>query len=94
MSGYSGQNTMAAAPTPREPSLNERLNSISNRMQSQCDRIESVLGRVNGTPTAERNVNDKVAQIAPTLPLATVVEHLESVLARLQELAAGVERIA
>lgn len=84
-----------AVPTPREPTLNERLNGISNRMQSQCERIEQVLGRINGTPAAApTNHGGKITDISPTLPLATVVEHLESVQSRLMELAIGVEKIA
>ena len=84
------------AEKPREANLNERLNMLSERLKTQCDRIESVLARVNGTPpipigSAGRGEN-KTAM--PTLPLATVVEHLEAVQARLLELTDGVERIA
>lgn len=79
---------------PREPTINERLNRVLDRMQAACDRIEAVLARVSGTPQAERGDPAKLAQINPTLPLGTVVEHLESVQARLMELANGVERIA
>ena len=87
-----GQATQPAAP--REPTINERLNRVSDRMQVACERIESVLARVNGTPQAEKGDPSKMAQINPTLPLGTVVEHLEAVQSRLMELAAGVERIA
>lgn len=91
--GYAGS---ALAQTEREPSLNARLNRISERLQEQCERIEAVLARVNGTPqkieSAGRGSNP--VPPTPTLPMASVIEHLESVQSRLIELAAGVERIA
>lgn len=84
-----------AKNTPRTPNLNERLNRVSEYIQANCDRIEAVLSRVNGTPQAEgRAPRDKLAQISPTIALATVVEHLESAQARLSDLASGLERIA
>ena len=87
-----GQATQPSAP--REQTINERLNRVSDRMQAACERIEGVLARVNGTPQAEKGDPSKLAQINPTLPLGTVVEHFESIQARLIELANGVERIA
>lgn len=93
---YQGEAAMGSNK-PREPNLNERLNRLSERLQNQCERIESVLSRVNGTPTATARAPGSlgdVAKINPSLPLATVVEHLEAVQSRLTELACGVERIA
>lgn len=80
----------------REPSLNERLNRLSDRMQQQCQRIEDVLARVNGTPTNRPPTTSMAVPtpINPVLPLVTVVEHLEAVQSRLTELAMHVERIA
>lgn len=91
--GYSGANP--SAEKPREPTLNERLNKVSERMQFDfCERLESVLGRINGNPTPKTDSVNRIAQIQPTLPLATVVEHLEAVQSRLAALAASIERIA
>ena len=91
------QGHAVANSAPRERTLNERLNDISLSLQSQCERIESVLCRINGTPQTQgqpaRGLAD-VAKINPTLPLATVVEHLEAVQSRLTELAMHVERVA
>ena len=86
----------AVGSAPRQPNLNERLNEISERLQNQCQRIEEVLARVNGTPIPAaqgRNLADPIKPM-PSLPMATVIEHLESVQSRLMELAAGIERIA
>ena len=38
------------AKIAREATLNERLNRVGEQFNSQCDRIEGVLSRVNGTP--------------------------------------------
>ena len=89
---YADQTAKSVAP--KEATLNHRLNNVSERLQEQCERIEGVLGRVNGTPTAQPMRGKDAATISPTLPLSTIVEHLESVQARLTELAHGVERIA
>lgn len=92
--GYAGSNN-AVATAPREPNLNERLNRLSENLQVSCERIEAVLSRVNGTPRGGNvDAAAKLSQISPTLPLATVVEHLEAVRNRLNDLASNAERIA
>jgi len=85
-----------AAKAPRQPNLNERLNGVSERLQAQCERIEQVLDRVNGTPSkqAQGGIVGNAVTALPTLPMATVIEHLESVQSRLTELASTIERIA
>ena len=82
------------AEKPREANLNERLNKVSERLQFYCERVESVLSRVNGTPQAARGAESKLAQLTPTMPLANVVDHLEAVQNRLADLVTGIERIA
>ena len=79
-----------------EATLNERLNRLSEKMQQQCQRIEDALGRVNGNASnrAAGTLLGAPTPINPTLPLTTVVEHLESVQARLTELVHGIKRIA
>ena len=89
---YADQATKAA--TPRVATLNERLNKVAEGLQFQCERLEGVLGRVNGTPTAERNNRDKVAAISPTHALANVGDMLETATRRLDELATNAEQIA
>jgi len=78
----------------REVTLNERLNKVAEALLFHCDRIESVLSRVNGTPPTAARGQDKLAQIRPTNPLSGVVETLEITAKRLDELSVGVERIA
>ena len=82
------------APAPREPTLNERLNKVADTLQFQCERLESVLARVNGTPQAERAGRDKVVGISPTHAMANVVDMLEGGARRLDELTTNVEQIA
>lgn len=84
----------SAAPTPKEATLNDRLNKAADSLAFQCDRIESVLARVNGTPPTPGNKDAGVAQIRPTHALVQVVEHLETLNQRLAGLAANAENIA
>ena len=93
--GYAG--TQEKTEGPREATLNERLNKVSDSLQFQCERIQSVLARVNGTPPAvlgQGQNKNTLAQITPTQPLTAIVEMLESTNKRLDELAHGIERIA
>jgi hypothetical protein len=92
-SGYAGQ-TAPAAKVEREATLNERLNRIAEALTYQCERLESVLSRVNGTPQAPSSSKGDVAQIRPTHPLAEVVQMLEATQERISSLTNGVERIA
>lgn len=89
---YAG--SIDSVATKREPTINERLNRISERMQGSCERVENVLARVHGNPPKPSGSGAVAAQITPTLPLATIVEHLEAVQARMADLASSVERIA
>lgn len=91
---YGNQAGQASNPTPRDATLNERLNRAYESLQSHCDRLESVLSRVNGTPTAAPSNMKEVAQIRPPHPLSGVVEMMEQTSARLASLTEGVERIA
>ena len=81
---------------PKVATLNERLNRAAQHLQDGCDRLESILSRVNGTPQPQTQGQavGKLAQINPTLPLSTVVEHLEAVELRLAELVNNAENIA
>lgn len=78
-------------PTPREQTINERLNESSNDLIAVCYRLESVLSRVNGAPEGNANA---VTPKPPMLPLAAVMETIGKHVARLQDLASGIERIA
>jgi hypothetical protein len=87
----------AAVQEKRESTLNDCLNKIADSLQFQCERIESVLARVNGTPgtpTSGRLGGSDVAQIRPTHPMGQVVDTLEQLSQRLANLASGVESIA
>lgn len=89
--GYAGP--QAAMASDRAITLNERLNKTCETLQYQCERLESVLSRVNGTPQKIEKAIQGTAP-SPTLPMSAIVEHLEAVQARLAELCSGVERIA
>lgn len=78
-------------PTPRDQTINERLNESSNELIAVCYRLESVLSRVNGAPEGKM---DAVTPKPPMLPLAAVMETIGKHVSRLQDLASGIERIA
>ncbi len=82
-----------AAATDKAVTLNDRLNKTLGTVSYQCERIEAVLSRVNGTP---QKIETGRAGNAPTpvLSMQGVIENLESVTQRLVELTSGVERIA
>lgn len=86
----------AKTAVERRVTLNDRLNKLSEALQYQCERIESVMRRVNGGPhdgTASGRAGG-ATPITPTLPLTTVIDHLEGAQARLADLATQVENIA
>ena len=87
------QYATSAIQPERAITLNERLNKACVSLQYQCERLESVLSRVNGTPQKIEGAKVGTAP-TPTLPLQATVEHLEEVQGRLATLADGVERIA
>jgi hypothetical protein len=83
-----------SAKQPKEATLNDRLNRMADDLRFQCDRLESVLSRVNGTPPVPTAPGGSVAQIRPTHSLSEVVNVLEQQQGRLANLATGVEAIA
>lgn len=74
----------------KERTLQERLNDMSNSLGYQCERIETVLARVNSTPQNEQAAKTP----APQFGLGEVVGRLEDQVKRLSALADNVERIA
>ena len=91
---YAGTGAAQAEKQPKEATLNERLNRVADALQYQCDRLESVLGRVNGTPPVPTAPGGSVAQIRPTHSLSEVVNLLETQQQRLSSLASGIESVA
>jgi hypothetical protein len=90
-------NALTATASDRALTLNERLNKVCEALQFQCERIEAVVNRANGhpqPPAPGHKVGGDVARILPTLPMATVTEHLEALQARIADLATHAERIA
>lgn len=81
----------STAKTPRVPTLNERLNRALDRIETEADRIERCLGRINGVPEAAERGQ---AQIAPTRNLVSVVEQLEKQAERLRHLSENVDQVA
>jgi hypothetical protein len=97
--GYPGQAGQAAKlDKPLDTTMNERLNKVADLLQFQCQRIEDVLSRVNGTrlepPAVTGSKLGDVAQIRPQHAMAQVIELIEAAQGRLADLATGVERIA
>jgi hypothetical protein len=78
----------------RQATLNDRLNKVLETLNCQCDRISTVLCRVNGTPQKIENAAVVGKTPRPSLSLQNVVESLESVTGRLTELSNGIEYIA
>ena len=87
----SAMKRMNTPDAPRPQTLNERLNRALDRIETEGDRIERHLGRVNGTPQAGEKGS---AQIAPTRNLVSVVEGMEQQAERLRNLAEGVDQVA
>lgn len=83
----------AAKTAERAITLNERLNSALNTLGYQCERLEAVLGRINGTPQRIEAAQTGKAP-TPILSMQHNVENLEAQTNRLVELLNGVERIA
>lgn len=77
---------------PAELTLNQRLNTLSGNFANSCDRLENVLGRVNGAPTA----NAGIGGVAPTpqFAMGEMVSRLEEQVSKLAALVDGAERIA
>ena len=85
------QNAMPVSDKPI--TLNDRLNRTLETLGYQCDRLEAVLSRVNGTPQKIESAKQTSAP-RPTLSLQNAIESLETTAARLVELTSGTERIA
>lgn len=83
----------AATTTERDATLNDRLNKMLETLGYQCERIEAVLSRVNGTP---QKIESGKAGSAPraTLAMQNAIESLETTTGRLVDLTTNVERIA
>jgi hypothetical protein len=83
-----------ASPTAeRALTLNERLNKTLDTLGYQCERIEAVLSRVNGTPQKIESGNAGKAP-RPVQSMQNAIESLEVTTNRLIELTGGVEHIA
>lgn len=90
-----GDASQLSAKAERESTLNERLNKVGEKFAYQCDRIESVLSRINGTPQkGDAVAGNAPTPIRPTIGMQNMVENLESLSIRLESLRIGIERIA
>ena len=69
------------------------MNRVLDRIEGECDRIDRVLGRVNGTPQKDISVGS-VAQISPMRAMTNVVEQIEGQADRLSSLASNLETVA
>lgn len=77
--------------TPRVPNLNERLNRALDSIESEADRIQRCLNRIEGTPEAGAQ---GTATVAPTRNMVSVVEELEKQAERLHGIAERVDQVA
>ena len=76
---------------PKEPTITERLNISASQIDTMCDRIETMLARVNATPSNAQATGKERAG-APSL--IEITNRFESISQRLCSLVDGVERIA
>jgi Holliday junction resolvasome RuvABC DNA-binding subunit len=81
------------AASERALTLNERLNKTLETLGYQCERIEAVLSRVNGTPQKIEAAQAGKAP-RPVLSMQNAVESLEATTQRLIDLTGNVEHIA
>lgn len=88
-----GSDARAAATAEVAATLNDRLNKMLDTLSYQCERIEAVLSRVNGTPQKIESAKAGNAP-RPILSMQNAIEGLENTSQRLVELTGGVERIA
>ena len=80
-----------AVPTPAVSTINQRLDAQCAQLYRACQRIESTLARINGTPQAGEQAQDKVAV---TPPMLQSVDFIEQQVERLTRLADGLEQVA
>jgi hypothetical protein len=73
--------------------LNDRLNRMLETLGYQCDRLEAVLSRVNGTPQKIESASGGKAP-RPTMSMQNAIESLETTTQRLVDLTSGTEHIA
>lgn len=74
--------------------LADRLESAMSTVSYQCDRIESVLSKVNGTPRPQQPAGSDKSAIKVTAPLAQTVDFAEELAKRLCDLSSNLEQIA
>ena len=83
-----------AVAADKAVTLNDRLNKTLDALVYQCERIEAVLSRVNGTPQKIETAKSGNNTARPVLSMTNAMEGLESTTQRLIELTNNVERIA
>lgn len=89
---YPAADSRPSAPKPI--TLNQRLANSAEQLLRQCQRVESVLSRINGTPPAPGTGSDNIAKISSTPPLLSSVDSIEQQAERLARLADGLENVA
>lgn len=87
------QGQPAATAQPKPATLNQRLTNTAESFTNACQRIESMLARVNGTPQAGEKAHD-IPKIAPVPPMVNALEQVENQVERLHRLADGLENVA
>lgn len=85
-------NVQAMRDEPQQLTLNDRLNKLGGNLAASCDRLENVLGHVNGAPTAAGGIGGTAP--TPTFPMGDMVSRLEELVSRLAALVDGAEIIA
>lgn len=91
--GIRGINGGPTSPSPQR-TLAARLESAAGTIQAQCNRVEDVLAKINGTPRNPPMGSDRAEKIATTAPLAMSVDAVEALAKRLCDLASNLEQVA
>lgn len=85
-----GSGLVGAGPAPQ--TLNDRLNRVSERLDSVASRVALALNRIEGAPTAS---GDSINKAIPTgRPMANVVGELEQIAEGMQRLAECLDLVA
>jgi hypothetical protein len=82
----------AVLASPKQPTINDRLNGIADRFENAARRIDSALSRIHGTPQADPGNAEKTT--ATIRSLAEIAAYMDSQAEYLTRLAESLESVA